>query len=519
MKRTILLAVFISSAQLITSQQSDLDRKISESRELKALIQSDPHRPIYHFTAPEGHAYPFDPNGAIYWKGKYHLGYIYQKFRYNRPEHVWGHAVSTDLFHWTLYPDMLNIKDGDIERGIFSGGTFLSRDGIPHIMYHGEGASSNMVAYSTDDELKVWKKFEGNPILVTPAENSPMAGKYTAWDPEGWYDKKTDYYYQIAGGNPAALFKSKDMYKWEYLGDFISPVNRKNHLFEDISCPDFFKIGNKDILVFISHYMGTQYYIGTFSNDRYHIEKYGRMNWPGGTFFAPEQLVDDKGRNIIWGWVLERKPANLPNFGWSGIMSLPRVLTLSPQNELLINPPEEIKILRLNPVNEDPISMKPNESLQLKAKGKSMEIKMEIKGGQKSPFGVKVFCSPDKREETVIKYDPQAKELVIDFIRSSVNAPIKMLKYCMMHYPPAENAEGEISEQRAPLALQPGERLKLDIFIDRSIIEVFANGRQCMTQVVYPELPESTGIQIFSSDEAIQASNITIWDMAASNAY
>ena len=36
-----------------------------------------------------------------------------------------------------------------------------------------------------------------------------------------------------------------------------------------------------------------------------------RMIWPGGTFFAPEQLVDDRGRNIIWGWVLERKTENV----------------------------------------------------------------------------------------------------------------------------------------------------------------------------------------------------------------
>ena len=52
--------------------------QINQTRALRELMQSDPHRPLYHFVAPEGTAYPFDPNGGIYWNGKYHLGFIYQ---------------------------------------------------------------------------------------------------------------------------------------------------------------------------------------------------------------------------------------------------------------------------------------------------------------------------------------------------------------------------------------------------------------------------------------------------------
>ena len=144
-------------------------------------------------------AYPFDPNGAIFWNGKYHVGFIYQSYRKGFREHYWGHSVSSDLLHWQLFPDMLDVKDGDIEKGIYSGGAFLSREGVPHIMYHGQGSSTNLVAYSTDENLRVWKKFEGNPVSKTPEEGDPDYGKYRAWDPEGWYDKATDYYYQISG--------------------------------------------------------------------------------------------------------------------------------------------------------------------------------------------------------------------------------------------------------------------------------------------------------------------------------
>lgn len=320
MKRLLSMLIIsqLSFAAFAQDKNADMNDMINKTRELRSLIQSDPHRPTFHFTAPEGKAMPFDPNGGIYWKGKYHLGFIHQLLKGDKIQHVWGHAVTTDLFHWTLYPDMLDVQKEDVEQGIFSGGAFLSREGVPHIMYHGEGSSSNLLAYSNDDDLKIWKKSELNPMLRTPDKGSAMDGKYRAWDPEGWFNKEADAYYQISGGNPAALFKSKDLKKWDYLGNFIDEKQRGRNDWEDLSCPDFFKIGNKDILVFIGHYLGTQYYIGTFKDDQYTVERYGRMNWPGGTFFAPEQLVDDKGRNIIWGWVIERKPAHLKDFGWSG---------------------------------------------------------------------------------------------------------------------------------------------------------------------------------------------------------
>ncbi|MDH4092854.1 MAG: glycoside hydrolase family 32 protein [Cyclobacteriaceae bacterium] len=505
---------------LLNAQQVEytLQDQIIQTRKLRERIQSDPHRPVYHFVAPEGNAYPFDPNGGIYWSGKYHLGFIYQSLANGKREHFWGHAVSTDLFHWTLYPDMLTVKEGDIEKGIFSGGAFLSKEGIPHIIYHGQGSATNLVAYSTDEDLRVWKKFEGNPVLRTPEKGDPMEGKYVAWDPEGWYDKETDYYYQISGGDEPAFFRSRDMLQWQYLGDFIDQKKKMTYDFEDVSCPDFFTIGNKQMLLFISHNLGSQYYLGTFKNGKYHVEKHGRMNWPGGTFFAPEQLVDDSGRNIIWGWVLERKPERFPDYGWSGIMSLPRVLSLSTGGELNINPPEEVKALRLPGVEEKNISLASNQEKELSISGNALEIQVEIRGGKKAPYGVKVFCSPSGKEETVIKYDPLAKALIINFVRSSVNGPVKM-KPNAMREPQLPGFIEDVSQQIVPFELKDGETLKLDIFLDKSIIEVFANGRQCITQVVYPELPQSNGVILFSGNEAASFLNLKVWKMAETNAF
>jgi beta-fructofuranosidase len=122
------------------------------------------------------------------------------------------------------------------------------------------------------------------------------------------------------------------------------------------------------------------------------------------------------------------------------------------------------------------------------------------------------------REETVIRYDPVTKELVIDFIHSSINSPVKMRANCMRK-PMLKKFGTKVTEQRSPLELNEGESLKLDIFIDRSIIEVFANGRQCVTQVVYPELENSTGVKLFSGNQAIFINKVQVWKMTETNMF
>ncbi|MBL1411460.1 glycoside hydrolase family 32 protein [Sphingobacterium faecale] len=520
--RHLIFAICILVVCKTANAQYDpvIDTLAKAARQLRDLKSSDPHRPIFHFVNPDGYGQPFDPNGALFWNGRYHMGYIYQKERNDKWEHLWGHIASTDLLHWQIYPDMLTVVDGDAEKdGIFSGGSFLSREGIPHVSYHGWGANSNMAAYSVDPDLRKWVKSELNPLLSTPVSSDSSASPYTAWDPEIWYDNTEDCYYQISGGNPATLFKSRDLKNWIFLGDFIESDKRLNLDFEDVSCPDFFKVGDKYVLLFISHMRGAQYYIGTFANDRFTVEGHGRMNWPGGTFFAPEQLVDDTGRNIYWGWIIERKPVGQEwKYGWSGILSLPRVFSLSENNEVTIAPAEELRTLRYNHYNHQGIKLTAGTKEILTAKGKSLEITARFEKGS-GTFGLKVFASPDGREQTIIKYDTKTEELIVDFKNSSIHAPVLMPDYCIKYYQPSDFVETLVSQQRVPMKLKEGEPLSLQVFIDRSVIEIFANGRKCVTQVVYPQLMDSEQIILFSETGAVDVEDIHVWHMAATNSY
>ena len=143
--------------------------------------------------------------------------------------------------------------------------------------------------------------------------------------------------------------RSPDLVNWTPLHPFFEhPDLSWTTPGEDCSCPDFFKLGDKHALLCISHKVGGRLYIGTFKDERFYPEQHVRMNWPGGQFFAPESLIDGKGRRIIWAWVTDPRTITTQQSTGSGVQSLPRVLSLSPDGTLTITPAEELQALRRN---------------------------------------------------------------------------------------------------------------------------------------------------------------------------
>ena len=473
---------------------------IVSARKIRTIELNDPIRPCWHLTIAEGNAMPFDPNGAIFKDGIYHIWHIFQT---EGDTHLWQHLTSLDLFHWRWSSNPLQALPGDPEKGIFSGNAFLANDGKVVIAYHGYQAGGNCVAYSSDKDLNEWVKSKSNPI-VNPG-----------WDPHMWVEGNT--YYQISGGtpggkhpNPPALYKGDSYDKpMTKVGDFMTHDMPGVDEFEDVSCADFFKMDDKWVLLCISHSRGARYYIGTWDGSQFNPESHHRMNWPGGTFFAPETLVDDQGRRILWAWVLDRKSGSS-----SGTMSMPRVLTLSKDKfSLNIEPPKEIQELRYNARQEKPFTVAPGQSVTLlNINGNVLEAEMVIDPGKAKKFGVKVLCSKDRREQTPIIIDRDKNELQIDIRKSSLNKP-DYLEFAMFFGFPKDAKNPIVENQKAPFVLKPGEKVNLRIFLDKSILEVFANGRQCITQVIYPTLKDAINIQVFSEDGPIRVEKVKGWQL------
>tara|TARA_E500000331_G_scaffold335613_1_gene361879 strand:- start:812 stop:2350 length:1539 start_codon:yes stop_codon:yes gene_type:complete len=510
----------------VSGTQPDRERLIElieAQREFRHVLLDDPHRPTYHFTNPEGRGMPFDPNGTIFWEGKYHLCYIYQNddrsvghSKEERNFDVWGHASSVDLLHWRYHKPAL--IPGDPDRSMFSGNCFINNEGVPTMLYHGVGAG-NCIATCSEPELDNWTKLESNPIIPIPAKDSPEGKLYSSWDPHGWTENGE--HYAIFGGPTPALFKAQNLHDWEYVGPFLANNMPDVADWEDVSCPDFFKLGDKYALLCISHTRGARIYLGDYRDNQFYPEVHQRMNFPGGTCFAPESLLDDKGRRIMWSWILERNEplhitefTNPPSYGWSGFMSLPRVLSLDDDGTLLIEPVEEMERLRLRERQERNIKVSDDENVRLDGfAGNTLELNVTIDPQDADVVGLKVCASSDGEEQTLIEYSPSTGELTIDLEKSTLDETMEHYYYTMIF----GDENPVVTKQVAPLELEPGEKLELRIFIDRSVIEIFANRRQCVTQYVYPTRDDSTGVVLFSKGGSMKVESIKAWDIAATN--
>jgi sucrose-6-phosphate hydrolase SacC (GH32 family) len=496
----------------------DLDQMIEQTRALRAKFLADRHRPLYHFVSPEGVCHPFDPNGSIFWKGQYHLMYIFQQGVDKEGEglHHWGHAVSNDMLHWRILPPALMAGDGD--EGIFSGNCFINKDGVPTIIYYGVGAGG-CIAIAQDDDLIEWKKLESNPVVKQPKKKDPDYKKYRAGDPHGWLEG--DSYYSIFGGNSrgmrATVFKGQELDEWEYVGYLLAHTVDGIALDEDTSCADMFKLDGKDVLVCISHRLGCRYYIGEWKDEQFYPESHAMMNWSGGRFFANDSFLDDRGRRILIAWVGEALlEEGKEKKGWAGVMSMPRVLSLAEDKTMRIKPIEEIEQLRINPRERKNISLTDGAELALDdIMGDCLEIDLEIDPGSASHVGLRVLRSPQGEEETIVAYEPASDELILDVTKSSLD---KDVRYGTYRPHTAEGGE-DIRVQRAPFKVTPGDTFRLRVFLDRSIIEVFADDRQCVTQRVYPSREDALGISLFCTGGSAKVLSLKVWDMAATNAW
>ena len=476
----------------------------------RAALADDRHRPIYHYVNPEGMLN--DPNGLCFWQGRWHL--FYQGYPPEDPRQHWGHAVSEDLIHWQdlpycLYPDP--------EECCYSGATLVEEDRVI-AMYHGTKAG-NMVATSSDPLLLNWTKL-GNAPVIPIASASGEALPYRVFDPCIW--KQGEHYYSLSagriphgpGGTPLAadfLFRSADLEHWEYLHPFTEN-DRFTHVGDDGACPYFWPIGDQHMLLFFSHMSGGQYLLGDYDTERQKlcVTGAGKFNMgpvgPGGVH-APS--ATPAGRDIVA--IFNMNPAK-QTVGWNQIMSLPRRLSLDSDGELRMAPVAAIASCRKRRLGGMPQLLPANQDLALPGLGgDALEIQATVPPGAESMLELQVLRSPNKEEATRIAFyrdrgyrdnvygtRPRESLVTLDTSYSSTAADVRSR-----------------APETARVRLQPDEPLELRVFVDRSIVEVFVNARQCVAARVYPERPDSTGIAFRSQGAASELTRLDVWEMAS----
>ncbi len=437
----------------------------------------------------------------------YHLFYQYNP---NGPFHGtihWGHAASQDLVHWTNLPIALTPTPGFADEDGCWSGCAVDNDGIPTLLYSGNAARQQLLCIATgSDDLVRWTKYAGNPVITAPPAELDTIGfrDHCVW-------KEEDVWYQLIGsgikdvGGAALLYTSHNLIDWQYMhpllvGDSFSrtPV-WSGTMWE---CPQLLPVGNKHML-FLSVLDGSQAYyvlsfIGSYANHSFTPERQEILD--GGCFYAPQALIDESDRRIMWGWLREgRSTEEQLAAGWSGVMSLPRLLSLHPDGVLNVQPAPELTVLRGKHTHHSGLELAASASpLLTDVHGDALEIIATFEPGDASAFGVVVRCAPDLREETRIEYNRQLRYITIDRSQSSLNESV------------------EHHEQRTLCEIAAYERITLHIFLDHSVVEIFVNELVCLSSRIYPTLPESRGVGLFAHGGRARLASLDVWEMASS---
>lgn len=457
-------------------------------------MANDPHRPTYHFLPPAN--WMNDPNGVVQWKGTYHLFYQYNPYSPLFGNMHWGHAVSSDLVHWRHLPIALAPTPGGVDEDGCWSGCIVNNNGVPTIIYSGNrnGKQRPCIATSHDD-LLTWEKYTGNPVIPAPPSGMEIVDfrDHCVW-------KEENTWYQLIGsgikgvGGTALLYRSTDLLQWAYMHPLCS--GEKSETEEMWECPDFFPLGDKYVLVVSPlPYGRTVYFVGTYNDSHFTPEFRGTLD-AGSHFYAPQTLRDEQGRRILWGWLREgRSDELILQAGWAGTMSLPRVLSLLPDNTLGMVPAPELSSLRNKHYHNTNITVTETPHTIENVQGAALEIVALLTRGNASAFSIALSGPHDNAEEISICYEHATGQLSIGNTPSNADSVI--------HY----EVEG------GPVKLVDNERLKLHIFIDSSVIEVFANNITCITERIYLSHSNHSVIKLFTYGGNAKILSLDIWEI------
>lgn len=451
----------------------------------------------YHLMHPGGESGPGDPNATFYLDGTYHLHYILAHPWQGKRSFSFVHVTSPDLLHWTWQATKL--QPSFTGHGMFSGTGFITKEGRPAAIYHGQGSGKNQIAIAKDNQLSAWEK--PYPVEVRAADGKEAEMRH--WDPDCFL--VGDTYYAISGGQNPPLIKSKDLKHWTFVGDFLRHNLPDVALGEDISCGNFFKLGNKWMMLCISHPLGCRYYLGDWDAkaEQFVPEQHGRMNWrsedqplepPYRGFFAPESVQTPDGRRVMWAWL------TLPEtgIGTRTIQSLPRELSLPSDSILRLKPLRELESLRYAPVVLNDLKIGEASSRLhsgsatpriAELTGDSLEIRIIIARAEaeRKRFGFTLF-SDGKTGGLPIVIRPETRTL-------------------------------RVGNTEAPFAvadLPKGEGVELRIFIDKYLVEVFANGRQAVI-AAHADYRGKTDLHGYTFGAPTTLKKVEIWRLKPTN--
>lgn len=471
---------------------------------------SDRLRPRFHGMPAAG--WTNECHGLIYSDGRYHL--LFQKNGdgpYMARLH-WGHISSDNLYDWREEKIALAPGDWYDIKGCWSGCVFSDDEvtgGRPGILYTAVDYAKAMIAQASaeSDSLVNWSKASSNPVI----SGRPSGLSDDFRDP--YFFRDGDRAYMIVGtskdGVGAATLHRYDPVskRWSNSGDifFSGTSAAQDGTFWEM--PNVTRMPDGKWL-FTATPLNTRvgvrtlYWTGSI-DDGGHFLPDAQSAAPrlvelesreGFGMLSPTVYAHD-GKVLALGIVPDKLPS-LTNWslGWAHCYSLPREWSLSAGGELVQKPYEGLKGLRTKTLfSREDFTL--DGSLDLDpVRGDAVEVCGEFEAGNGS-FGFELFRGGGGCAR--IFYSPASGEIVADF--SSL---------------PRIPNDGGIYDgvYRCALPVRPdaGSVVKLNVFLDHSILDIFVNDRWATSVRVFPTDAAGVDVAAFSEGE-VKVGSLRAW--------
>ena len=448
-----------------------------------SYIYKEAFRPQFHFTSRRG--WLNDPNGCIWHDGLYHLYYQHNPLEREWENMTWGHATSPDLLHWTEQPPVLH---PDALGTMYSGSAVFDKDNTsgfgtkdnPPIVYAYTADRSERevqcIAYSLDGGMTL-HKYEGNPVI----DSHDKWQTHDTRDPRlFWYNEELRIKNEESQASGTAVANSSffTLHSSLHSGHWVLVLNERNghsiytsdnlrdwtyqsHVNGFWECPDLFPLpvdGNPNDVRWVMLGASNTYMIGRFDGKVFMPES-GKHRFSTGAIYAAQTFnnVPD-GRRIQIGW------ANIdhPGMPFRGQMLLPTELTLRTTKDgirLVSKPIAEVASL-LKPLyssdkslNEQEANAALNKALTQRGSGEGAFLRATLNLTYATSAGLRL------NGHNIIDYDLN---------RNTIN--------------------GQPYSPQDPTSLS----LTMDVYIDRTSVEVFIDDGLYSFSAPLPSSPEGT---------------------------
>lgn len=459
--------------------------------------RQDDYYPRFHLAAQAG--WINDPNGLICINGVYHAFYQHHPFDANWGPMHWGHATSHDLVHWQHQPIALAPGDEFDKDGCFSGCAVDDR-GVLTLIYTGHvwlGKAGDddqvrevqCLATSSDGVHFV----KHGPVLLPPE------GIQHFRDPKVW--QQDGQWWMVVGAKEnqlgqVRLYRSHDLRAWTFERVLArAQTAAEGYMWE---CPDFFPLGEHHLLMFSPQGLAPHgyhnrnrfqsgYLLGDWQpGQAFTLDQPFREMDAGHDFYAPQSFTAADGRRMLFGWMdMWESPMPSKAHGWAGALTLPRELSLDTDGSVLMNPARELRALRGETQSFGAAQLR-NQRLVLGAALQELALTVDTAASDAERYGVTIGNTAR------LYIDNQAQRLVLERF---------------------SDEPGLCGCRSVPLP--PAGNMQLQVFIDRSSVEVFVNqGRACLTSRIYPADGERT-ISMFAESGAAAFGELHAWALGS----